>query len=121
MNLVEKLQAIWVRHQDVHAQLMTPELAADPARFIRLTREYKELDELVQARTRYLQAIANRDEAQQLLDVEKDPEMREMAQEEFDAARQRISSLETVLMIRRPPRSTLVPYAALFRSDDPRV
>ncbi|MFM6998575.1 MAG: peptide chain release factor 1, partial [Bacteroidota bacterium] len=95
MNLVEKLQAIWVRHQDVHDQLMTPELAADPARFIRLNREYKELDELVQARTRYLQAIANRDEAQQLLDVEKDPEMREMAQEEFDAARQRISSLET--------------------------
>ena len=95
MNLVEKLQAIWVRHQDVHDQLMTPELAADPARFIRLNREYKELDEIVQARARYLEALANRDEAQQLLDSEKDPEMREMAQEEYDASRTRIAALET--------------------------
>ena len=95
MNLVEKLQAIWIRHQDVHDQLMTPELAADPARFVRLNREYKELDELVQARTRYLEAIANRDEAQLMLESEKDPEMREMAQDEFDTARQRITALET--------------------------
>ena len=90
MNLVDKLQAIWIRHQDVHDQLMTPELAADPARFVRLNREYKELDELVQARARYLEALANRDEAQLMLESEKDPEMREMAQDEFDTARQRI-------------------------------
>ena len=95
MNLVEKLQAIWIRHQDVHDQLMTPELAADPARFVRLNREYKELDELVQARARYLEALANRDEAQHMLESEKDPEMREMAQDEFDTARQRIAALET--------------------------
>ena len=95
MNLVDKLQAIWVRHQDVHDQLMTPELAADPARFIRLNREYKELDEIVQARARYLEALANRDEAQQMLDSEKDPEVREMAQEEYDASRSRIAALET--------------------------
>ena len=95
MNLVDKLQAIWIRHQDVHDQLMTPELAADPARFVRLNREYKELDELVQARARYLEALANRDEAQLMLESEKDPEMREMAQDEFDTARQRISALET--------------------------
>ena len=86
MNLVDKLQAIWIRHQDVHDQLMTPELAADPARFVRLNREYKELDELVQARARYLEALANRDEAQLMLESEKDPEMREMAQDEFDTA-----------------------------------
>ncbi|MDP4854721.1 MAG: PCRF domain-containing protein, partial [Schleiferiaceae bacterium] len=86
MNLVDKLQAIWVRHQDVHDQLMTPELAADPARFVRLNREYKELDELVQARARYLDALANRNEAQELLETEKDSEMRAMAQEEFDSA-----------------------------------
>jgi peptide chain release factor 1 len=95
MNLVDKLQAIWVRHQDVHDQLMTPALAADPARFVRLNREYKELDELVQARARYLDALANRDEAQELLETEKDSEMRAMAQEEFDSARSRIALLET--------------------------
>ena len=95
MNLVDKLQAIWVRHQDVHDQLMTPELAADPARFVRLNREYKELDELVQARARYLDALANRNEAQELLETEKDSEMRAMAQEEFDSARSRIGLIET--------------------------
>lgn len=95
MNLVAKLHAIWIRHQDVHDQLMTPELAADPARFIRLNREYKELDEIVVARNRYLEALANREEAQKLLESEKDPEMREMAQDELDASRVRIAALES--------------------------
>ena len=47
MNLTDKLQAIWIRHQEVNDLLMQPELASDYDRFIRLNREFKELDLVV--------------------------------------------------------------------------
>ena len=54
MNLTDKLQAIWIRHQEVNDLLMQPELASDHDRFVRLHREFKELDLVVEARNKYL-------------------------------------------------------------------
>ncbi len=46
MNLVDKLDAIHVRFEEVNDLLMQPEVASDRTRFVRLNREFKELQTL---------------------------------------------------------------------------
>ena len=84
MSLIDKLQAIWVRHQEVNDLLVQPGLASDHKRFIRLHREFKDLDLVVQARDRYLVLSGRKTEARDIISKEKDPEMREMAFSELE-------------------------------------
>ncbi|HAB35446.1 MAG TPA: peptide chain release factor 1, partial [Cryomorphaceae bacterium] len=83
MNLAEKLDAIYVRFEEVNDLLMQPELAADRTRFVRLNREFKDLQTLMEARDRYLQTAGRLEEAKEILLNEKDLEMRELAQGEL--------------------------------------
>ena len=84
MNLVDKLDAIHVRFEEVNDLLMQPEVASDRTRFVRLNREFKELQILMEARERYLQTWGRLQEAKALLATEKDAEMRELAQGELE-------------------------------------
>ncbi|NDH91333.1 MAG: peptide chain release factor 1, partial [Flavobacteriia bacterium] len=84
MNLVDKLDAIHVRFEEVNDLLMQPEVASDRTRFVRLNREFKELQTLMEARERYLQTWGRLQEAKELLATEKDAEMRELAQGELE-------------------------------------
>jgi peptide chain release factor 1 len=50
MDLLRKLDAIHVRYEEVNDLLMQPELAADRQRFVRLHREFKDLQAVMEAR-----------------------------------------------------------------------
>jgi peptide chain release factor 1 len=95
MNLTDKLQAIWIRHQEVNDLLMQPELASDYDRFIRLNREFKELDLVVEARNKYLILTARKSEAKEIISKEKDSEMREMASSELEEIQPLLDELES--------------------------
>ena len=84
MNLIDKLDAIHVRFEEVNDLLMQPEVASDRTRFVRLNREFKELQTLMEARERFLQTWGRLQEAKELLATEKDAEMRELAQGELE-------------------------------------
>jgi peptide chain release factor 1 len=84
MSFVDKLNALAQRFDEVNDLLMQPEVSADPPRAIRLNREYKTLLPVVEARARYLRLLENEEEARQLLQNEKDPELKSMAKEELD-------------------------------------
>ena len=95
MNLTDKLHAIWIRHQEVNDLLMQPELASDYDRFIRLNREFKELDLVVEARNKYLILTARKSEAKEIISKEKDSEMREMACSELEEIQPLLDELES--------------------------
>ena len=95
MNLTDKLHAIWIRHQEVNDLLMQPELASDYDRFIRLNREFKELDLVVEARNKYLILTARKSEAKEIISKEKDSEMREMASSELEEIQPLLDELES--------------------------
>ena len=95
MNLTDKLHAIWIRHQEVNDLLMQPELASDYDRFIRLNREFKELDLVVEARNKYLILTARKSEAKEIISKEKDSEMREMACSELEEIEPLLDELES--------------------------
>lgn len=94
MSFVDKLNALAQRFDEVNDLLMQPEVSADPPRAIRLNREYKTLFPVVNARAKYLRLLENEAEARDLLQQEKDPELRSMAKEELDRLLPELEVLE---------------------------
>ena len=101
--MLEKLQAIVRRLDQVERQLSDPAIYADREMLTRLSREQKELTPIAAAFRAWQQADDDCAQAQELLT---DPEMRELAQEELRRARQerdRLSQeLKTLLLPRDP-------------------
>ena len=63
-------------------------------RYVRLTKEYKELERLTEATRRYRTLLDRADEARAILADESDPEMRQMAQEQLDSANEALPGTE---------------------------
>lgn len=93
-TLLERLDGIEARYQEVSTLITDPAVIADMKRYVRLTKEYKDLERLVSATHRYRDLLGNVDEAKQALESESDPELREMAKEQLDEAQEQIPGLE---------------------------
>ncbi len=94
--MLEKLQAIQQRYEEAEARLSAPETYGDPALVARLNREQKELAPLVETYREYEARKRDLADAQALLS---DPDMKELAQEEFQSAKADLERLEETLKI----------------------
>ncbi len=83
-DLLQKLEAIHYRFQEVGKQITDPDIIADMTRYVKLNREYKELEEMDAVYFRYKNVIDNLASSKAMLAEETDPEMREMAKMEID-------------------------------------
>ena len=90
----EKLKEIALRYEDLQAQLGDPAVYGDSERLKAVTRELKELEPVVTAWQALQKAEADRESAESLLH---DPDFRELAQEEYAAAREESERLEQEL------------------------
>lgn len=93
-SLLQRLDGIESRFEEISTLITDPSVIGDMKRYVRLTKEYKELENLVGATRRYRTLLANADEARLLLESESDPEIREMAKDELDSAQTAIPPLE---------------------------
>ena len=100
-SIVAKLEALQERHEEVQALLGDAGVIADQDRFRALSREYAQLTDVSRCFLDWRQAQDDLDTAEMLLD---DPEMREMAQEEIKATRERLSELAQQLQILLLPK-----------------
>ena len=101
--MMEKLRALDLHYADVEARLSAPETYDDPALVARLNKEQKELSPVVEAYRTYQKRQKDMAEAQELMS---DPDMKELAQEEFSAAKADLERLEeeiTILLLPRDP------------------
>jgi len=92
--LLDKLQAIKERHEEVGQMIADPEVIADMKRYIRLSKEYKDLQAIVDVYKEYKNVLDNIDSSKEILNKEKDQEFREMARMELDTLQQRQEQLE---------------------------
>ena len=92
-SLLDKLDGLEARFQEVSLLITDPSVIADMKRFVKLNREYRDLEPVVAARKEYIQLQKSIEEARELMS-ESDPEMRQMAREELDAASERLPRLE---------------------------
>lgn len=93
-SLLSRLDGIESRFEEVSTLITDPSVIADMKRYVRLTKEYKDLEKLTNATRRYRNLLGNIKEAREILDSENDEEMRAMAKEELDNANAEIPVLE---------------------------
>ena len=82
-NILEKLEGLESRYEEVSTLITDPNVIADQERFVKLTREYKDLSDIMDARKRYIACLNGIKEAKDILANETDPDMKEMAREEL--------------------------------------
>ncbi|GGO86614.1 peptide chain release factor 1 [Marinobacterium nitratireducens] len=102
-SIRQKLERLGDRYEEVAALLSDAEIIADQNRFRDLSREYAELEPVVESFNAYRGALDDLAEAELMLE-DNDPEMREMARDEIDGARARIEQLEAELQILLLPK-----------------
>lgn len=102
-SIVRKLEALLERYEEVQHLLSDPSVIDDQDRFRGLSREYSQLDELVQCFTQYQQAQEDEATAQEMLQ-EDDAELREMARLELLEAKEKQAELAQQLQILLLPK-----------------
>ena len=93
-SLLAKLKDLQLRFEEVGTLITDPAVIADQKRYVKLTKEYSDLEKINIATIRYEGLINSIAEAREILDTENDPEMREMAKEELDSCQEQIPGME---------------------------
>lgn len=103
-SLIEKLNTLVARFEEVSTLITDPNVIADQQRYVRLTKEYKELEDLMNARQEYANLLGNLAESKDILLNEEDAEMKEMAREEISFCEKRIPELEESIKLMLVPK-----------------
>jgi peptide chain release factor 1 len=82
--MLDKLEAIKLKFEDLQEQMNDPGVMSDMKRYIRLNKDYKELQPIIEAYGTYKNLLANIDHAKDIIHNEKDEEFRSMAKEELN-------------------------------------
>ena len=99
--LEEKLRALENQYAELEARLAAPETYADPARVAQLNREQRELEPVVTAYRAYERRKRDLADAEALLS---DPDIKELAQEEYTEAKADVARLEEEIRVLLLPR-----------------
>lgn len=93
-SLIERLDILEPRFEEVSTLITDPAVIADQQRYVRLTKEYHDLERMLQAKREYVNALGAVEESKQILAEEEDEEMRQLARQELEEAQARIPELE---------------------------
>ena len=104
--MVEKLKLVENRFAELSELIIQPDIISDQKRYIQISKEYKDLKKIIDKGEVYKTLIANKSEAQEIISIEKDDEMIEMAKmqlEEVEAELPKIEEDLKVLLIPKDP------------------
>lgn len=94
MDIIEKLQSIKERWLNVQEQLSDPELIKDMKKYKALNKDYKDMTPLVETFEQYKKVLDNFTFSKNVLDTEKDDELKQLAKEEMITLEERKIILE---------------------------
>ncbi|HNW99580.1 MAG TPA: peptide chain release factor 1 [Bacteroidales bacterium] len=97
--MLDKLDAIYKRWEEIGCQIADPEVMSDMKRYIKLSKDYKELQPIIDAYKEYKLVLDNITSSKEILSKEKDEEFREMAKAELDELIERKDSLEEEIRV----------------------
>ena len=99
--MLDKLQAICNKYEELSAKSEQPDFYADPQKAAKLLREKNDLEPIVEAFHAYNQAQQDMADAQELM---ADPEMKELCQETYAAAKAQKEALAEKIQILLLPK-----------------
>ena len=82
-SLLDKLQHLVSRFEEIGTLITDPAVISDMERYVKLNKEYSELEKIVKERNRYKSALDGIAEARNMLDHESDADLRQLANEEL--------------------------------------
>ena len=94
-SLLEKLETFYIRFREIGQLITDPEVIQDMNRFVKLNKEYRDLEQIVEAGHELKRAVSSYDEAQEILNTETDKELKEMAEMEIEELGAKIPELES--------------------------
>ena len=97
--MLDKLEAIYNRYLDIEKTMNDPDVMADMKAYIKLSKDYKELQPVIAAYKEYKLVIDNITSAKDILYQEKDEEFRAMAKEELNQLIERRDIMEEEIRI----------------------
>ncbi|MEM8890895.1 MAG: peptide chain release factor 1 [Bacteroidota bacterium] len=102
--MLDKLEQISQRFEEVKQEIIDPEVMKDMRRYKALNIEYKQLDEIVKKTNEYKDVLSNIDNSKEIMSTESDPELKEMAKEELGELEERKVKIEDELKILLIPK-----------------
>ncbi len=103
-NILSKLEGVKIRFDEVAEMITDPEVIADMKRFVKLNKEYKDLEPLIKAYEKYKNILSNIDDAKEIIATETDAEMQEMAKMELDELQEKTGPLEEEIKLLLIPK-----------------
>ena len=97
IKMLEKLKLIQDRFNELSELLIQPEIISDQPRYIKLSKEYKDLKSIVDMKLRYEEVLSNVKEAKEIVKNEEDKEMIELANLELSEGNSKIIKIEEEL------------------------
>lgn len=112
--MLEKLEAIKKRREDVELKLSDPAIISDMRQFKQFNKEYKDLEPIVNALHEYKGVLSNIESAKEILSTEKDKDMIDMAKEELGLSEERKTKLEEEIKMLLVPKDPEDAKNAIF-------
>jgi peptide chain release factor 1 len=109
VEILDKLEVIKNRWEEIADQMNDPAVMGDMKRFVKLNKDYKDLEPVVSAYKDYKLLVSNIESAQEILDNESDPEFRTMAKDELDELVPKKEAMEEnirMLLIPKDPQDS---------------
>jgi len=99
--MLEKLKQLAEDYKTIEWKLIDPEIISNQKEYIKLGKKFAELKPIVELYNQYSQVLTQRDDA---LEMIKDPDMKELAEEELNEAKKRIPELEEEIKFAMLPK-----------------
>lgn len=92
--MIDKLKGLYIRWQEIGEEMNQPEVMKDMKKFVKLSKDYKDMEPIVEAYREYDNVLANIASTKDVLKTEKDDEFREMAKMELNELIERRDEME---------------------------
>ena len=92
--MLARLDIVKQRFDEVSDLIIQPNIISDQKRYVQLTKEYKDLKQLMDKREEYIIVTGNIAEAEEIIKDGSDEEMTEMARLQLEEAKERLPQLE---------------------------
>lgn len=98
-NLLERLDDLLNRFEEVRLLIADPQVMADMQRYVKLNKEYRELEKIVFSRNRYAALLKQLNDTRALILTEHDPELIEMAKGEISVLQPQVAEAENEIRL----------------------
>lgn len=102
--MFEKLKLLKENYLKMCEEMLSPDVIADNKRYIKLSKDISDLTELIEKYDEYEKNMDNFNQATELLKVEKDAEMRELANMEIEESKDKLKDIEAELKMLLLPK-----------------